>query len=71
MFGPVKLLWVTLEEPGKPAGTAEPIAEGLMRGYLNRFGMFKGKWEPSAPVRLKICCQAYRIHLEQKCRTLT
>ena len=69
-FGPATLLWVTLEERGKPAGTAEHIADGLMRGYLDRFGLVNGKWEPSAPVWLKICCEAYRVHLKQKSRML-
>jgi hypothetical protein len=65
-FGPTNLLWVTLAEPGKPGGTVEPVAEGLMRGYIDRFAARETIWAVSSPIWLRLCCEAYRIHIEQK-----
>lgn len=48
-FGPTDLLWVTLEAPGKPAGTVERISDGLLRGYIDRYA------EPRALNQAMIC----------------
>jgi hypothetical protein len=48
-FGPTNLLWVTLEEPGKPSGTVERISEGFMRGYIDRYA------EPRALNQAMVC----------------
>jgi hypothetical protein len=36
-YGPNTLLWVGLEEPGHPAGTVATVAEGLLKGFIDRF----------------------------------
>jgi hypothetical protein len=60
-FGPNRLLWVTLEEPGKPAGTVEFVNEGLMRGYIDRFAEPEAIADFSQATWLKICCEALRV----------
>ncbi len=48
-YGPTDLLWVSLEAPGKPAGTVERISDGLLRGYIDRYA------EPRALNQAMIC----------------
>jgi hypothetical protein len=60
-FGPNRLLWVTLEEPGKPAGTVDLEKDGLMHGYIDRFANLKTSADYSEAHWLKICCEALRI----------
>jgi hypothetical protein len=36
-YGPATLLWVTLHDPKHPPGTAEAVAPGLLKGYIDRF----------------------------------
>jgi hypothetical protein len=60
-FGPNRVLWVTLAEPGKPPGTVEPIYEGLMRGYIERFATPEAIGDFEQATWLKICCEALRV----------
>lgn len=66
-FGRNRLLWVTLEEPGKPAGTVEPIGEGLMRGYIDRFAKQETIGDFAQTTWLKICCEA--LHVDEQSRS--
>ncbi|MGO9134627.1 MAG: hypothetical protein ACLP8A_11370 [Methylovirgula sp.] len=65
-LGPTELLWVTPEEVGKPAGLVERLSDGLLRGYIDRFADADRIWEFSTPLWLKICCDAYRLHISPK-----
>ncbi len=60
-FGPNRLLWVTLEEPGKPAGTIELEKEGLMHAYIDRFANLKTAADFSEAYWLILCRKALSL----------
>lgn len=59
-FGPNLLLWVTLPDKGKMAGSVEILDEGLMRGYIDRFAP-ESMTNISQAIWLRICCEALRL----------
>lgn len=57
--GPNHLLWVTPEEPGRPAGTVDRVAPGLMRGWIDKVNV--GPEECSFDVWHEMCHRAHTL----------
>ncbi len=57
--GPNHLLWVTPEEPGRPAGTVDLVAPGLMRGRIDKVNV--GPEACSFDVWHEICRRAHAL----------
>jgi hypothetical protein len=60
-YGPNRLLWVTLEEPGKPAGTVELEKDGFMHAYIDRFANLQTAADFSEVHWLTLCRKALRM----------
>jgi hypothetical protein len=60
-YGPNTLLWVTEAEPGHPAGEVRQLADGLLRGYIDRFAPYETAHAFSVAAWLPICRNAHRI----------
>jgi hypothetical protein len=65
-YGPSTLLWVTLAEPDRPPGTVEWLAEGLLRGYIDRFAPYESAHEASLTVWSCLCSRAYALWLRER-----
>ncbi len=61
--GPNHLLWVTPAEAGRPVGTVEIVAPGVMRGYIDRLALDTGI--PSYDMWRVICRRAHGLWREQ------
>lgn len=57
--GPNHLLWVTPEEPGRPAGTVDVVAPGLMRGWVDKVNV--GPEECSFDLWHEMCRRAHTL----------
>jgi hypothetical protein len=62
LFGPVRLLAVSLANPKRPNGTIEVKPNGLIRGYIDKFGKYSTdngvKWNISYETWISLCRQA-------------
>lgn len=65
-YGPVTLLWVTVETGDRAAGFVEEISEGLLRGYIDRFAPYEDVDAYSAEVWKKICVNARDLWLAKR-----
>lgn len=57
--GPNHLLWVTPEEPGRPAGRVDVVAPGLMRGWVDKVNV--GPEECSFDLWHEVCRRAHTL----------
>lgn len=60
-FGRCSLLWVVPEAPGLPAGSLVVLAEGLLKGYIDRFAPYADAEDFSLACWLTICRRALRF----------
>ncbi len=60
-WGDASLLAVVRADAAHPPGTAEMVAPGLMRGYLDRFNPYSDATLPSSPLWLDVCRAAYEL----------
>jgi hypothetical protein len=60
-YGPSTLLWVELAEPDHPAGTAEWIEPGLIKGFVDRFAPGENAHDLSIDCWVAVCQSAYRL----------
>ena len=59
-YGPARLLFVRAHVAGHEAGSLDVAEDGLMFGYLDRYGRSGGEgWNISNPVWLTLCRKAY------------
>jgi len=60
-YGPNSLLWVSAADAAHPPGSVERLGDGLLRGFVSRFGTYYGA--PSLPVEdwVAVCANAYRL----------
>jgi hypothetical protein len=65
-YGPVTLLWVTVETHDRAAGFVEEISEGLLRGYIDRFAPYEDVNAYSAEVWKTICGNARDLWLAKR-----
>lgn len=59
--GPNTMLWVVPASDAHPAGTVEWIAEGLMKGYMDRFAPYEQAYDLSFDMWMELCINAYRL----------
>lgn len=61
MYGPNTLLWVGLANAEHPPGTVHRAGDGVLRGFVGRFGTYDG--DPSLPIAdwVAVCANAYRL----------
>ncbi len=61
-YGNTTLLSVVGSDPDHPPGTVVPIADGLLRGYIDRFVPYVSSWDVlSVPCWIRICRNAYAL----------
>lgn len=65
-YGPVTLLWVTVETDDRAAGFVEEISDGLLRGYIDRFAPYEDVHDYSAEVWKTICANARDLWLAKR-----
>ena len=60
-YGPNCLLWIGVADDAHLPGSVEYHSEGLLRGFVSRFGTYDGA--PSLPVEewVAVCANAYRL----------
>ena len=60
-YGPNCLLWIGVADDAHLPGSVEYHSEGLLRGFVSRFGTYDGA--PSLPVEewVAVCTNAYRL----------
>ena len=60
-YGPNCLVWVCVADPAHRPGSVERLSDGLLRGFVSRFGTYDG--DPSLPVEdwVALCANAYRL----------
>jgi hypothetical protein len=60
-YGPNCLVWVCVADATHLAGSVERLSDGLLRGFVSRFGTYDG--DPSLPVEdwVAVCANAYRL----------
>lgn len=60
-YGPNWLLWVTVADAAHPPGSVKSESDGLLHGFVSRFGTYEG--DPSLPVEewIAVCAGAYRL----------
>ena len=63
-YGPNCLLWVNVADTAHPPSSVIRISDGLLLGFVDRFGTFDG--DPSLPVEdwIAVCINAYRLWRE-------
>jgi hypothetical protein len=61
-YGDNGLLWVKLANDKNPPGTLR-VREGLVEGFISRFGVYEANRTPRLPVEewIEICAKAYRL----------
>jgi tetratricopeptide (TPR) repeat protein/lysophospholipase L1-like esterase len=64
-YGHVRLLVVRAQIDGREPGTVEDAGDGLMFGYLDRYGRRNGVWDISFDAWLEVCRCAH--HLARGC----
>jgi hypothetical protein len=62
-FGPNHLLWITTEEPGRPAGFVETLSDGLMRGHVDKFSLYENSFDLTLNIWEALCQNAYSLWL--------
>ena len=60
-YGPNCLLWVNVADTSHSPGSVIRISDGLLLGFVDRFGTYDG--DPSIPVEdwIAVCVNAYRL----------
>jgi hypothetical protein len=60
-YGPNCLLWVRVADAHHAPGSVQQVADGLMQGFVSRYGTYDGP--PSLPVEewVALCANAYRL----------
>ena len=59
-YGPNWLLWICVADKEHPPGSVEQLSDGLLCGFVSRYGTYE--LDPSLPVEewIAICANAYR-----------
>jgi hypothetical protein len=65
-YGPNVLLWVVPHDADHAPGTVEVLADGLYRGYIDRFAPSDNAHDLSLQSWLHVCSNAYRLMRLQK-----
>lgn len=65
-YGPNILLWVVSTEVADLVGTVEVMANGLFKGYVDRFAPADNAYDLSLNAWLRVCLNAYRLMQLQK-----
>ena len=60
-YGPNTLLWVVPAETPAQAGSVEVLADGLLRGYVDRFAPADNAHDLSLNAWLRVCLNAWRL----------
>jgi hypothetical protein len=62
-YGDNCLLWVKLPDATQSPGTVEHLTDGLLRGFVSRFGVYDPRRTPRLPVEewIAVCANAYRF----------
>jgi hypothetical protein len=60
-YGPTTLLWVEVQDAAHPAGTVEVIADGLLKGYIDRFAPGDNAHDLSLDCWITLCRHALAI----------
>ncbi len=60
-YGPASLLWVELQDEAHPAGTVEPVTQGLLKAYIDRFAPSENAHDLSLDSWIALCRNAYSI----------
>jgi len=60
-YGPNCLVWICVADAAHLPGSVERLSDGLLRGFVSRFGTYDG--DPSLPVEewVAVCANAYRL----------
>lgn len=60
-YGPNCLLWIRVADNAHLPGSVQQLSDGLMCGYVSRYGTYE--LDPSLPVeeRITVCARAYRL----------
>lgn len=65
-YGPNTLLWVVPAESPQQVGSVEVVANGLFKGYVDRFAPAENAYDLSLNAWLRVCLNAYRLMRLQK-----
>jgi hypothetical protein len=65
-YGPNMLLWVVQAESPAQVGSVEVLANGLLRGYVDRFAPPENAHDLSLTAWLRVCLNAYQLMRLQK-----
>jgi len=65
-YGDNRLLWVKLANAAHSPGSVERLSDGLLRGFISRFGIYEPELAPRLPVEewIEVCVKAYRLWRE-------
>lgn len=65
-YGDNRLLWVNLADATHLPGSVECLRDGLLLGYISRFGTYEPERAPRLPVEewIAVCAKAYRLWRE-------
>jgi hypothetical protein len=65
-YGRSTLFWVDLHDGDHPPGTVEVLGDGVLRGYLDRFGTDGNADKPSVDCWVELCHKAREHHVAGK-----
>jgi hypothetical protein len=60
-YAPTCLLWVRVGGPAKVPGSVERVSDGLLLGFLSRYGDYDGGPRPPVEEWINVCANAYRL----------
>jgi hypothetical protein len=62
-YGDNRLLWFKLADPAHSPGSVECLPDGLLLGFVSRFGSYEPNRSPRLPVEewIAVCAKAYRL----------
>lgn len=66
-WGPNTLLHVVQGETGHAPGDVEVLADGLLRGYIDRFSAYDNAAAPPSPAWINLCRNSYTIWRQHGC----
>ncbi|MCB8883359.1 hypothetical protein ACELLULO517_24135 [Acidisoma cellulosilytica] len=66
-WGPNTLLHVVQGENGHAPGDVEVLADGFLRGYIDRFSTYDNAAAPPSPAWITLCRNSYRIWRQRGC----
>jgi hypothetical protein len=60
-YAPTCLLWVKVAGAAQRPGTVERVSDGLLLGFLSRYGDYDGGPRPPVEEWINVCANAYRL----------